>query len=72
MSLEENKAIIRKMFEAFNKQDLALLDELIAPDYVDYPRQLRSLESYEQHLTMFYRSFPDTDETIEDIIAEGG
>ena len=71
MSLEENKTIVRQLFEAFNKQDLALLDELIAPDYVDHPRQLRSLESYKQHLTMFYKSFPDTHETIEDIIAEG-
>jgi len=71
MSLEENKAIVRKMFEAFNKQDLDVLDELIATDYVDHPRQLRSLESYKQHLTMFYKSFPDTHETIEDTIAEG-
>jgi len=71
VSLEENKAIIRKMFEAFNKQDLALLDEFIAPDYVDHPRQFRGLESYKQHLTMSYKSFPDSHETIEDIIAEG-
>jgi len=71
MSLEENKAIIRKMYEAFNKQDLALLDELIAPDYFDHPRQFRSLESYKRYLTMFYKSFPDSHETIEDIIAEG-
>jgi len=71
MSLEENKTIVRRLFEAFNKQDLALLDELIAPDYVDHPRQLRGLESYKQHLTMFYKSFPDSHETIEDIIAEG-
>jgi len=71
MSLEKNKAIVRGLFEAFNKHNLALLDELIAPDYVDHPRQLRGLESYKQHLTMFYKSFPDTHETIEDIIAEG-
>ncbi|MCP8321299.1 MAG: ester cyclase [archaeon] len=71
MSLEENKAIVRRLFEVFNKQDLALLDKLIAPDYVDHPRQLRGLESYKQHLTMFYKSFPDSHETIEDIIAEG-
>jgi len=71
MSLKENKTIVRRLFEAFNKQDLALLDELIAPDYVDHPRQLRGLESYKQHLTMFYKSFPDSHETIEDIIAEG-
>ncbi|MCP8308386.1 MAG: ester cyclase [archaeon] len=71
MSLEENKAIVRRLFEVFNKHNLALLDELIALDYVDHPRQLRGLESYKQHLTMFYKSFPDTLETVEDIIAEG-
>jgi len=71
MSLEKNKAIIRKMFEAFNKQNLDALDELIAPNYVDHPRQFRSLKSYKQHLTKFYKSFPDSHETIDDIIAEG-
>jgi len=71
MSLEENKTIVRRMFEAFNKQDLALLDDLIALDYVDHPRQFQGLEEYKQYLTIFYKSFPDSHETIEDIIAEG-
>jgi len=71
LSLEENKAIIRRLFEAFNKHNLTLLDEFISSDYVDHPRQLRGLESYKQHLTIFYKSFPDTHETIEGIIAEG-
>jgi len=71
MSLEENKAIVRKMFEAFNTQNLDALDELVAPGYFDHMRQLRGLESYKQNLTMFYRSSPDSHETIEDIIAEG-
>lgn len=34
MSLEENRAIVRKMFEAINKQNLVLLGELMAPDFV--------------------------------------
>ena len=34
MSLEENKAIIRKIVEAINKQNLASKDELMAPDFV--------------------------------------
>ncbi len=29
MSLEENKAIVRKMVEAFNKKDLAVIDEFV-------------------------------------------
>ena len=71
MSLEENKAIVRRLFEAENERNLALLDELMAPDYVDHPRQFKGLVSYKQYLTMLYKSFPDTHEVIEGIIAEG-
>ena len=70
MSLEENKAIIRKWVEAVNKQDLSLLDDLMAPNYFDHTRQ-EGMESYKQHLTIFYKGFPDYHVTIEDIIAEG-
>jgi len=71
MSLEENKAIIRRLFEAFNKRNLASLDELIAHDYVDYTNQLRGLGDVKQFLTMLIKGFPDSLMTIEDIIAEG-
>jgi len=71
MSLEGNKAIIRRLFEAVNKRDPALLDELMAPDYVDHALQLRALEANKQVLTMFLKGFPDWHETIQDIIAEG-
>jgi C-1 hydroxylase len=71
MSLEENKAIVRNLYEAFNKHDVALLDNLIAPDFVDHTMQLRGLDSFKKSETGFIRSFPDYSETIEDIIAEG-
>jgi len=71
MLLEENKALIRRLFEAYNKQNLDVLDELFVPEYVDHVLQLRSLESFKQFSTKFYKGFPDTHSTIEDIIAEG-
>lgn len=72
MSLEKNKAVVRRLFEeVFDKRNLSLLDDLVAQDYVDHPRQFRGLENYRQHLSRFYKSFPDSHETIEDIIAEG-
>ena len=74
MSLEENKAIIRRLIEAENKHNVALLDEFIAPDFVDErntPFELRGLESYKQFETNVIKGFPDFQETIEDIIAEG-
>jgi len=71
LSLEENKAVVRRLFEVFDKQNLSQLDELVAQDYIDHPRRFRGLENYKQHLRMFYKSFSDSHETIEDIIAEG-
>ena len=35
MSLEENKAIVRRFVEAYNTRNLGLFDNLLAPDYFD-------------------------------------
>jgi len=74
MSLEENKAIMRRLVEAFNKHNVVLWDEFIAPDFVDArntPFELRGLDSFKKYETDFIKAFPDYHETIEDIIAEG-
>jgi len=71
VSLEENKAKVRKVIEvAINKQNLDLLDDLSAPDYFDHTHQL-NLEGVKQFMNMLFKAFPDWHETIEDIIAEG-
>jgi len=71
MSLEENKEIVHKVVEEVNKQNLAVLDEFIAPDYVDHTNQLRGRENVKQFYTMVFKDFPDFHRTIEDIISEG-
>ena len=71
MSLEENKAIIRSLYKVFNKHNPALLDDIIAPDFVHHAQQIQGLESYKQYETIVYKGFPDLHDTIEDIIAEG-
>jgi predicted ester cyclase len=71
MSLEENKAIVRSLVEAFNKHNLASLLDFAAPDFIDHTRQLRGVDAIRRYLTMVYKNFPDYHATIEDIIAEG-
>jgi predicted ester cyclase len=72
MSLEENKAIVRGFIEAYNKRNLDLIDNFVAPDYVDHTRpQIRGLASLKQLINMGLKGVPDWHETIEDIIAEG-
>jgi len=71
MSLQENKAIVRRLYEAQNNRDPALLHEFVASDLLDRGHKLRGLEEYKKFVTMVGRGFPDYYETIEDIISEG-
>ena len=71
MGLEENKAVVRRGIEAFNRRDFSVMDELFASDVVDHYHDLHGLEEYRQFVSMLLRVFPDFHETVEDIIAEG-
>ena len=75
MSAEENKAIQRRIYEAFSQGNLAVLDELIAPDVISHEERLPGmepgLEGLKQSLTMFHSAFPNLTMTPEEIIAEG-
>jgi steroid delta-isomerase-like uncharacterized protein len=70
--LEENKAIVRKMFEAINKQSLASLDELMAPDFVlhMHNQQTHGWDVNKRVVEDEIKAFPDLHVAIEDIIAE--
>ena len=71
MSLEANKAIVRRFIKAYNARDLDVFDELVATDYFDQTFQQRGREPFKQLFTSAFETFPDWHEAIEDIIAEG-
>ena len=71
MSLEENKAIIRRAFEALNRQDLDSVIELMVPEYVDQPNHLRGEADVRRFYTKAFKSIPDFHATLEESIAEG-
>ena len=71
MSSKDNKAIVRRFMEAYNKRNLDIFDELVAPDYFDHVFQQQGRENLKQLFTMAFEAFPDWYEAIEDIIAEG-
>ena len=70
MSLEENKAVVRRFVEAYNTGNVDLLDDILAPDYFDHTNQVDA-EGLKMLIRMAFAAFPDYHETIEDIIAEG-
>jgi len=71
MSLEKIKDFMRKANEALNRRDLTVLDEFMAPDYIDHTNQLQGREEVKQLYLRTFRDLPDFRRTIEDIIAEG-
>lgn len=74
MSLEENKTLVRRYYdEAWSGGNLAVVDELIAPDavhphYRDYPP---GPEGFKQAIIGPQRTFPDLRLVIRHLIAEG-
>jgi predicted ester cyclase len=75
MSLEENKAIVRRWFAETDRGNDAIVDELCAPDYLDHspplPGMAQGSAGVRQANTALRAAFPDTVHIIEDQIAEG-
>ena len=75
MSVEENKAIVRKYLdEAWNKRNVGILDELMADNYARYlPGQDKPLdrEGQKQRIAGFHRAMPNLVFLVDDLFAEG-
>ena len=75
MSLEKNKALARRyQEEVWGKGDLALIDELLAPDFIDHSLPAGMDPSFagaKRAVKGALDAFPDGQWTVEDLIAEG-
>jgi steroid delta-isomerase-like uncharacterized protein len=76
MSTEENKALVRRVWEeAFNKRNLAVADELLAQNSVNHEAPAGppygGPEDLKQIISRLTSAFPDHHTIIEDMIAEG-
>lgn len=74
MSAEDNKAVARRFFEAFDRNKWDVIGDLCADDYVGHlsgaPGPL-NFEGHKQFGQMFHAAFPNVSHTIDDQIAEG-
>jgi steroid delta-isomerase-like uncharacterized protein len=73
---EDNKAVIRRLFEeVWNKGNFALIDEIVAPNFTNHdpatPDFGRGPEAYQQLATCYRTAFPNLQFTLEEIVAEG-
>lgn len=74
MKTEDNKAIPRRFFKAFEANDRATLKEVLAPDFVAHhsgnPKPI-GREELLQLIDTYKAAFSDQEYTIKDQIAEG-
>jgi predicted ester cyclase len=75
VSAEENEALVRRYFEeGWVKRNLAAVDHLMVPNYVEHQipdGRLTSRHSLKQLLAMYYKAFPDMKSVLHDILAQG-
>ena len=73
---EQNKATIRRFFDAWNSRQPDVFDGLMASDVVRHCQatpnvELRSLDQVKEFLRQDSETFPDSVQTIKLLIAEG-
>ncbi len=73
MTLEENKAVVRRQFDLIQQGRLDALSEVMAGDVANHAvgRVQAGLEPYKAILRGLHVAFPDETTTIDDLIAEG-
>src|SRR5215212_4161403 len=75
METEENKALVRRWFEETDRGNFAIIDELLAEDYVDHNPPLSDLppgrEGVREANRRLLAAFPDARHVIEEQLAEG-
>ena len=75
MSTEENKSLVHRYVEQLlNRGNMAVADELLAPDYRRYispTTAALSVDVQKQRLAGIRAAFPDWHLTVEDMIADG-
>ena len=74
MTTEENKAIVRSFYKAFEANDIEAITELLSPDIVAYSHGSPEPQNREMHLQgirMWNEAFGETYFSIEEQIGEG-
>lgn len=75
MSIEENKAVVRRLFDdVFGAGDVAVVEEIFTPEVLGHDatrrEPVRGVENVSQVALLFRTAFPDARFPVEDLIAE--
>lgn len=71
---EKNKALVRLYFQRIDEGDLSVVDEFVAPDFVDHSPARGfppDRDGLKRAAMRFVRGMPDAYHRVEEVIAEG-
>jgi steroid delta-isomerase-like uncharacterized protein len=71
---EQNKTLARRWFEdLFSRGNLDAANEILSAEFVDHltHEDERGLEELKAYVTIYRAAFPDIQDTLEQIVAEG-
>ena len=72
MGIEENKELIHRLYDLYNRHELDACNEMYSPEWICHLSSGDgTLEGNKQFDIMFHNAFPDLKHTILDMVAEG-
>lgn len=68
---EQNKAVIRRLYEALNARDVDAIDEIFHPDVKFHGWEVNGAEQLKERVRAMFDAAADLSVSVEDVIAEG-
>lgn len=70
--IDQNKALVHRFFDAIERGDFSIFDEIVAKDYIDHlAGQQPGRENLKRYFTGLRTAFPDMTLPISAMVAEG-
>jgi predicted ester cyclase len=69
MTKEETKALIQRMYDAFNTKNIAAADEIFAPDFYSHPLKT-GVEGVKKSWASMLQAFPDAQAIVEEMLVD--
>ena len=71
---EENKAVLRRLYEGINNGNVGIIDEIYAPDAIYHGTGMMAnadRDTFRQFIRTVLEAFPDSRMMVDDLLADG-
>ncbi len=66
------ETLVRRLYDdVINGGHFDSADELLAPDYVEHPEEVRGPTAFKERIKIFRQAFPDLQVSIDEVLVDG-